>query len=155
MAEQEKIVREVEAFYRNYIDGFNREDIDIFMQSFDLPFIVISGEHGATVCSNEAEQQSFYTRMMGAIQEQGWAKSGVDQLRVWPLADRLAILMADVTRYRRDGSVIARLRAFYNVRNDGKNWKIVSLSEARTPFTGPGGLPRPAARQDSFDISAT
>jgi ketosteroid isomerase-like protein len=144
MAEYEKIAQEVEAFYRSYIDGFNREDIDIFMQSFDLPFVVISGEQGASVCSSEADQQRFYTRMMGAIQEQGWARSGVDQLRVWPLAERLAILLADVTRYRRDGSVMAKLRAFYNVRNDGKNWKIVSLSEARAPFTGPGDLPRPA-----------
>jgi len=145
MAEYEKIAQEVEAFYRSYIDGFNREDIDIVMQSFDLPFVVISGEQGASVCSSEADQQRFYTRMMGAIQEQGWARSGVDQLRVWPLAERLAILLADVTRYRRDGSVMAKLRAFYNVRNDGKNWKIVSLSEARAPFTGPGDLPRPAA----------
>jgi ketosteroid isomerase-like protein len=144
MAEYEKIAQEVEAFYRSYIDGFNREDIDIFMQSFDLPFVVISGEQGASVCSSEADQQRFYTLMMSAIQEQGWARSSVDQLRVWPLAERLAILLADVTRYRRDGSVMAKLRAFYNVRNDGKNWKIVSLSEARAPFTGPGDLPRPA-----------
>ncbi len=145
MADSERIVREVEEFYRRYIDGFNREDIDIFMQSFDLPFVAIAGETGAAVCANEADQQSFYTRMMGAIQAQGWGRSGIDQLRVWPLAERLATLMADVTRYRRNGSVMARLRAFYTVRNDGKAWKIVSLTEARAPFTGPGDLPRPVS----------
>ena len=145
MADSETIVREVEEFYRRYIDGFNREDIDIFMQSFALPFVVISGEQGAAVCASEADLQSFYMRTMVALQEPGWRRSGLDRLRVWPLAERLATLMADVTRYRHDGSVIARLRAFYTVRHDGKNWKIVSLTEARAPFTGPGEIPRLAA----------
>lgn len=142
MADSETIARAVEKFYRRYIDGFNREDIDIFMQSFELPFVVISGERSAAVCANEADLQSFYMRTMVALQESGWRRSGLDQLRVWPLTERLATLMADVTRYRHDDSVIARLRAFYTVRHDGKNWKIVSLTEARAPFTGPGEIPR-------------
>lgn len=142
MTHSDQIVREIEQFYARYIDGFNREDIDLFMQSFDLPFVALSGEHGATVFADEAAQQRFYTQTMIAIQGRGWARSVVDRLKAWPLANNLATLMADVTRYKKDGSILERLRAFYTLRNDGKSWKIVTLSMASPPFPGPGEIPR-------------
>ena len=54
----------------------------------------------------------------------------------------MATLMADVTRYKKDGSILERLRAFYSLRNDGKSWKIVTISMANPPFTGPGDIAR-------------
>ncbi len=142
MAESDQIVHEIEQFYARYIDGFNREDIDLFMQSFDLPFVALSGEHGATVFADEAAQQRFYSQTMIAIQGRGWARSTIDRLKAWPLAENLATLMADVTRYKKDGSILERLRAFYTLRKDGKSWKIVTLSMANPPFPGPGEIPR-------------
>jgi hypothetical protein len=142
MADTDQIVHEIEQFYARYIDGFNREDIDLFMQSFDLPFVALSGGHGATVFADEAAQQRFYTQTMIAIQGRGWGRSAVDRLKAWPLANNLATLMADVTRYKKDGSILERLRAFYTLRNDGKSWKIVTLSVADAPFPGPGDVPR-------------
>jgi NTF2-like protein (DUF6841) len=142
MTDSDRIEHEIERFYGRYIDGFNREDIDLFMSSFDVPFAVLSGEHGATVCADEAAQQRFYTQTMIAIQERGWARSAIDRVKSWPLAANLATLMADVTRYKKDGSILERLRAFYTLRNDGKSWKIVTVSMAHPPFTGPGDIPR-------------
>ena len=142
MADTDQIVHEIEQFYARYIDGFNREDIDLFMQSFDRPFVVLSGEHGATVFADEAAQQRFYTQTMIAIQGRGWSRSTIDRLKAWPLANNLATLMADVTRYKKDGSILERLRAFYTLRNDDKAWKIVTLSLANPPFPGPGDVPR-------------
>ena len=142
MANSEQIVREIEQFYGRYIDGFNREDIDLFLDSFDLPFAVLSGEHGATIVSDEAARQRFYTQTMIAIQGRGWARSAVDRVKAWPLSENLATLMADVTRYKKDGTILERLRAFYTLRNDGKAWKIVTVSMANPPFPGPGDIPR-------------
>lgn len=142
MAATDRIVQEIEQFYKSYIDGFNREDIDLFLQSFDLPYVVLSGEHGATVCADEAARQRFYTQTMSGIQGRGWARSATDRTKVWPLAENLATLMADVTRYKKDGSILERLRAFYSLRNDGKSWKIVTISMANPPFTGPGDIAR-------------
>ncbi len=143
MATTDQIVREIEQFYNRYIDGFNREDIDLFMQSFDLPFAVLSGDRGITVFADEEAQQQFYTQTMIAIQGRGWARSAIDQIKAWPLAENLVTLMADVTRYKKDGAVLERLRAFYTIRNDGKSWKITTLSMANPPFSGPGDIPRP------------
>ena len=142
MANAEQIVREVEEFYRRYIDAFNREDIDQFLQSFDLPYVLLTGERPATVVADEAARQQFYTRTMISIQGRGWGRSEIDLMKAWPLAEKLVMIMADVTRYKKDGSMLERLRAFYTLRNDGKAWRIVALAEARAPFTGPGDIPR-------------
>jgi len=142
MADADRIVREIEQFYGRYIDGFNREDIDLFLGSFDLPFVALSGEHGATVFADEAARQRFYAQTMIAIQQRGWGRSVVDRVKAWPLAENLATLMADVTRYKKDGSILEHLRAFYTLRHDGKAWKIVTLSLANPPFAGPGDIAR-------------
>lgn len=142
MAETEQLVREIEEFYRGYIDAFNREDIDLYLRMFDLPYVIVSGGRAPTVVADEAARQTFYTRMMSGIQSSGWARSDIDLMKAWPLGEKLAMLLSDVTRYKRDGSVLERLRACYTLRSDGKAWKIVVLSEVRAPFAGPGDIPR-------------
>jgi hypothetical protein len=104
--------------------------------------VLLSGEHGATVFTDETARQRFYTQTMSAIQGRGWVRSAIDRIRTWPLAENLATLMADVTRYNMDGLPLERLRAFYTLRNDGKAWKIVTVSMANAPFSGPGDIPR-------------
>ncbi len=140
--ETEGLVREIEEFYRGYIDAFNREDIDLYLRMFDLPYVIVSGERPAAVVADEAAREKFYTQTMIGIRNRGWARSGIDLMKAWPLAEKLATLLADVTRYRSDDSVIERLRACYTLRNDGKAWRIVALSEVRAPFTGPGDIAR-------------
>ncbi|MDO8434346.1 MAG: hypothetical protein Q7S58_18245 [Candidatus Binatus sp.] len=142
MANSEQLAREIEEFYRGYIDAFNREDIDLFLQMFDLPYVIVSGERAATIVADEAARQNFYTQMMIGIHNRGWARSEIDLMKAWPLGEKLAMLLADVTRYKRDGAVIERLRACYTLRHDGKTWRIVALTEVRAPFTGPGDIAR-------------
>jgi hypothetical protein len=79
---------------------------------------------------------------MISIHGRGWGRSEIDLMKAWPLSEKLAMIMADVTRYKKDGAVLERLRAFYTLRNDGKAWRIVALAESRAPFTGPGDISR-------------
>jgi hypothetical protein len=76
------------------------------------------------------------------LKERGRIRSELDQLRIWRLAEDLAMLLGYVTRYKADGSVLERVRGWYTVRRDAKNWKIVTLSEVSPPFLGPDDLPR-------------
>jgi hypothetical protein len=64
------------------------------------------------------------------------------QLKIWPMAEDLAMVLADGTRYKADGSMLEPVRSCYTVRRDTKNWKIVTISEVEPPFLGPGDLPR-------------
>jgi len=143
MATVSEIVSELESFYKGYIDSFNREDIDMYTQTFAFPYAVVSGARGLAVCKDESDHQRFYTNISISLKERGWARSVTDQIQVWPYGDTLAMILADVTRYRADNSVIEKVRATYTLRKDGKAWKIVTLSEVAPPFLGPGAVPRP------------
>jgi ketosteroid isomerase-like protein len=131
------IVEEVDAFYRGFIDGFNREDTDLYLRSFGYPNATLSGEQGLTIRTKESEQQRFYQEIMTAIQGRGWDHTGVDHLQAWPLGSALAMLVADIVRYKKDKTVIERGRYWYTVRKDGGNWKVLTLAEVKPPFTGP------------------
>ncbi|MGH8336052.1 MAG: DUF6841 family protein [Gammaproteobacteria bacterium] len=143
MPSASEIVTELETFYKGYIDAFNREDIDMYTQTFAFPYAFIIGEKGLALCHDETGHQRFYTNISINLKERGWARSGIDQVKAWPYAENLAMILADVTRYRADNSVIEKVRATYTVRRDGKNWKIVALSEVKPPFLGPGEVSHP------------
>jgi ketosteroid isomerase-like protein len=137
-AEADTIIREVEAFYRAFIDGFNREDTDMYLRSFGYPNAVLGGEQGMLLNAKESDQQRFYQQVMVSIQGRGWNRTGVDRLQVWPLADSIAMLMADISRYKKDGTVLEQGRYCYTVRKDAGAWKILTLTEVKPPFSGPG-----------------
>jgi ketosteroid isomerase-like protein len=142
MTTSEQICTELEAFYKEYIAAFNREDIDAFTESFAYPYAWITGGRGLGQCATESDHQRSFTKIIADLKERGWVRSDIDQLKTWPMAEDLAMILADVTRHKADGSVLERVRACYTLRRDAKNWKIVSLSEVKPPFLGPGDIRR-------------
>jgi hypothetical protein len=138
MPDADTIIREVETFYHAYIDGFNREDTDAFLHSFHYPNAFLSGEKGMILSAKESDQQRFYQQTMADLHKRKWGRSGVDRLQAWPLADNMAMIVADVTRYTKDGAILEQLRACYTLRKDGGAWKIIAFTEIKPPFSGPG-----------------
>jgi hypothetical protein len=134
MMTAEQISKELDAFYKSYIAAFNREDIDAFTHSFSYPYAWITGRHGLGQCATQSDHQRSFGKIMADLKERGWARSDIDLLRTWALAEDLAMILADVTRYKADGSVLERVRACYTVGRDGSDWKIVTLSEVKPPF---------------------
>jgi hypothetical protein len=135
----EEIARELEGFYRHYIDVFNRED-DAFYDCFANPYAAVSGERGITTIAND--NRDSFARTMKTLKERGWMRSDIDRLKTWALADNLGMILSDVTRHKTDGSVLEKLRACYMVRRDGEAWKILTISEIKAPVLGPGDLAR-------------
>jgi len=133
----EAIVREVEAFYQAYIDGFNREDTDFFLRAFSYPNAFLTGEQGMLIHAKESDMQRFYQGVMASIQARGWDRSAVDRMQVSLFSETLAMIVADYTRYKKDNSILEQGRACYMVRRDSGSWKITTVSEIRPPFTGP------------------
>src|SRR5262245_52014111 len=113
MADADIMISEVQAFYQAYIDGFNREDADAFLGSFDYPHALLTGERGMLVTATASDQRRFYQQTMTALHGREWGRSGIDRLQIWPFADILAMIVADVTRYKKDGSVLEKVRACY------------------------------------------
>jgi len=138
MAEANTIIQELEAAYHHYIEVFNRQDAAGFVGCYTHPHSMLSGEHGMVVTNTEADHQRGYERMMVALRESGWERSGIDRMQIWPFSASLAQLVADVTRYEKDGSVLEKLRASYMFRRESGAWKIFSFSLVEAPFSGPG-----------------
>src|SRR5262249_45262719 len=132
------IVSEVESFYRAFIDGFNREDTDMYLRSFGYPNAVLSGEQGLLVNAKESDQQRFYQQVMVSIQGRGGGPTEDGRLPGWRVAAPMVMLMTDISRYKGDGSVLEQGRYCYTVRKDASAWKILTLTEVKPPFSGPG-----------------
>jgi len=135
----EEIARELERFYRHYIDVFNRED-DSFYDCFAKPYAAVSGERGIVSIAND--NRDSFARTMKTLKERGWMRSDIDRVKAWALADDLGMIISDVPRYKTDGTVLEMLRACYVVPRDGAACKLLTISEIKAPFLGPGDLAR-------------
>ena len=142
MRDTKMIVDEIETAYWHYIDVFNREDAAGFVGCYTHPHTMLSGEQGLSIVNTVAEHERGYQALMHTLHQQEWARSGIDRTQIWPFSDSLAQLVADVTRYRKDGSILEKLRASYMLRRAAGGWKILAFGLVAQPFSGPG-LPRP------------
>jgi hypothetical protein len=141
MPTSEEIARELESFYRYYIDVFNRED-DRFFDCFAHPYGAVSGQRGLATVANDNDSRNNFRLTMTTLKERGWVRSDIDSIKAWALADNLGMIVSDVTRYKTDGSVLEKIRAIYMLRRDGALWRILTIGEVKPPFLGPGDIPR-------------
>jgi hypothetical protein len=138
----DEIARELETFYRYYIDVFNRED-DRFFDCFAPVYQIVGGDRGLTTVTNDAKYHNeFRNHIMKAFKERGWVRSEIDRLKTWALADNLGMIISDVTRRKADNSVMDQLRAIYTARRAGNSWQFITVGGIMPPFLGPGDLAR-------------
>jgi hypothetical protein len=69
MVTAEQISKELESFYKSYIAGFNREDIDAFTESFAYPYAWVSGRHGLSQCATDSDHQRSFAKIMADLKE--------------------------------------------------------------------------------------
>jgi hypothetical protein len=140
------IARELEDFYRRYIDIFNQQQTDQLVACFAHPYAAISGSRGFVPVAGVEEHRKSLLRAMLALKTRGWVRSEIDSVNTWPLNDHLGMIVSDVTRYKANGSVLESLRACYTLCRDDASWRIVTIVEIRPPFLGPGQIPYPKHR---------
>jgi hypothetical protein len=140
------IASDLESFYRRYIEIFNRQDTEQLIACFAHPYAFVSSSQGLMPVATIDEHRKSFLRAMTTLKNRGWARSEIDSLKAWPLGDRLAMIISDVTRYKTGAAVLESLRACYTLYRDGASWRIVTLAEIRPPFLGPGEIPYPAPR---------
>ena len=143
MPDADAIAVELEAFYRHYIDAFNRQETGEFVDYFAHPYAIISGARGLTSIANDEAHRKSFERSMVTLRERGWTRSGIDAIKGWSLADDLGMIVSDVTRYKGDNSVLEKVRACYFVCRAGASWKIATITEIKPPHRGPGNIPYP------------
>ena len=75
--------------------------------------------------NDDAGQQQWYEFVMAFLDDQGWGRTEIDDVGIWPLSNTLAQLVANVTRYTSDGSLLQRVRANYTLRRRDGSWKVI------------------------------
>jgi len=142
MSNTREIVRDVETFYRAYLDAFNRQDHSGYARFMDLPYALISGEGGLVVCATEPEHQRLAAQLYADLKARGWARSDVDRVRISLFAENHALIVSDITRRRADGSVLQKNRFCYTARHNGHTWRMIAYLPVADGFLGPGNFPR-------------
>jgi ketosteroid isomerase-like protein len=126
MTVRSEVVDEVTAAYRHYVEVFNGRDANQVADLYDRPHARMIGEIGLSIVNNDADQQAWYEFVMAYLDDEGWGRTEIDEVWIWPLSRRLAQLVANITRYKRDGSVMNHARANYTMRRgDDDAWKVV------------------------------
>jgi ketosteroid isomerase-like protein len=141
VTDEPALVLEVEAAYRHCVEMFDRRDATAFASCFDDPCAGLSGDHGLMIVRNDAVQEHRCQQVMASADDQGWTRTEIDQLQIWPWSPTLAQLVSDVTHYNADGAVLQRVRASYLFRRQDRRWKVMTYGVLEEPFSGPGRPP--------------
>jgi hypothetical protein len=142
MKSSDEIKHDLELFYRNYIDLFNGEKVEPFLECFARPYVSITNERGLGVVANDGAYANDFRRIMTRLRRRGWMRSEIVRINAWALDQNLGMILADVTRRKADDSILEDVRACYLVHRDGQTWKIATITEVKPPFLGPGEIPR-------------
>ena len=150
MADHGVIVDEVEAAYRRYVEVFNRHDATEVAELYDRPHAQLIGEIGLSIVHDDGEQQQWYDFVMAYLDEQGWGRTEIDEMWVWPLSHSLAQLGAAghavQERWFRPESRPGEL----TLRRRDSSWKVVlSFPLLEDPFDVPGVTRSVSRRYDS------
>jgi hypothetical protein len=106
MPDHGAILDEVEAAYRHYVEVFNRRDPQEIAALYHRPHAQVIGDVGLSIVTDDADQEVWYELVTAYLDDQGWDRTEIDKMWIWPLSPGLAQVVVDVTRYRADGSVL-------------------------------------------------
>jgi hypothetical protein len=136
MAMQENLSQ----FLRHYCAAFHRDNIENVADYFKAPLVMVFGDQH-TVLDTRIKIRDTLQAMMTALLAREFDRSEVDRVSGAWFTEKTALISAEFTRYKVDGSVLERLGATYTVIADGIGLKIVAV----VAHTVEGVLALPAA----------
>jgi hypothetical protein len=101
-------------------------DIDAWLGCFDAPMVVVRAE-GTVTFPDRAAARGFFDRMYEALAARGFASTEADAVRIRVVTGDLALVDADFTRRRADGSELERIGALYLCRRSPDGWRVATL----------------------------
>jgi ketosteroid isomerase-like protein len=140
MSSVEQIRKVLEAFYKSYAAAFNSKDVSAISECFACPCALITG-HGLNQCATESELQQLLERYLADLTERGWTRSEVGQIKIWPMAEDLAMVLADGTRHKADGSMLEPVRSCYTVRRTRRIGRLSRSRKSSRRFLAPAISP--------------
>lgn len=114
-----------------YEAAWGRHDAAAIASFYYEPAMRVS-RGGPIVRPTRADQEAFFTGLVGGLVERGYARSEWEEIEVRLLDAQTAIASGVTVRYKSDGSVLERLGVTYWLRETGAGWRIF-LSATHPP----------------------
>ncbi len=119
---------QMRAMYDEYIETFNRADSSALIGYFAYPW-ALDGPHGSMVIEDAEKHLQILAKVRTTFVNTGWTHSRNDKIDVYALAGDTCMLVAHITRYRIDNSIVNRSCAYYTFRHLDGRWRIVATVE--------------------------
>lgn len=144
MASAAEIIHEIETSYTAYNAAFLRGDIPDVVRYITAPYVMNIGGNPPRISQTREDVLANFNGSLAGMKKSGWQRSDTKIVKIWPFSDNHALLMADVVRYKTDGSILNKGRYCYSMRRDSELWQICAVTDVAEAFAGPGAgdIPR-------------
>ena len=123
----DKILRAAIDSVKLYCDGVNKSDPSLISRSMHFPHYRIQIDGSVLIWNVETEYLASFTERTS---DAGWAYSAIDAIEGDTISEYKCHVKASFSRYRKDGSLIAKVAALY----------IVILKDGRWGMNAGSGL---------------
>jgi hypothetical protein len=120
------IEAEVARLFHDYVDAFNRDDLEGCQPYFHAPCMLVSGRGVMTMPSHEAFMANW-REVHDDLRRRGMASSRVTDVKTLVLSPKMAMAGVRYDRFDKDGGLWEQICGTYSVHKDDDGWKIVSF----------------------------
>jgi hypothetical protein len=116
--------REVMSLLDAFMTAFNRQDAWAEARTYHFPHFRLANDQMSVWDKPGAETDAWMNDTYKTLRESGWDHSSWTRRRIVHISEAKAHVDTEITRYRKDGTVIARFESLYIVTKDRGGWGI-------------------------------
>jgi len=136
--DRKQVQRQVMSVLDAFMDAFNRQDARAEERTYHFPHYRLANGLMSSWSAPGAETESWMSSTYKTLRESGWDHSSWTRRRIVHISDSKAHVDTEITRYRKDGAVIARIESLYIVTREDGRWGIKMRSSFDGVISAPG-----------------
>jgi hypothetical protein len=136
--DRKAVEREVMSVLDAFLDAFNRQDPEAEQRTYQFPHYRLANDVMSTLPAPGAETETWMNNTYKTLRDAGWDHSSWTRRRIIHISDSKAHVDTEFTRYRKDGTVIARIESLYIVTKENGRWGIKMRSSFDRVIAAPG-----------------
>ena len=130
--------REVISVLDAFMTAFNREDAQAEARTYHFPHFRLANDQMSVWDKAGPESGAWMNGTYKTLRESGWDHSAWTRRRIVHISDTKAHVDTEITRYRKDGTVITSIESLYIVVKESGRWGIKMRSSFDRVIAAPG-----------------
>ena len=133
-----QVEREVMSVLDAILDAFNRQDARAEERTYQFPHYRLANGLMSVLSGPGSDTTAWMEGTYKTLRESGFDHSSWTRRRIVHVSDSKAHVDTEITRYRKDGTVMAVLDSLYIVTKEYGRWGIKMRSSFDTVIAAPG-----------------